>query len=164
MTKTNTTIKKLSRRTIMGALLDNEVKALTLAVLRDEMGDDITMEMLDTAMDKWNAALTKNTKKSNANDTTITDEIVPWVLSQDQPVSAADVNTAILGQPRANKASSMLRRAVEMGMLSRDKVRKTASFIYAAPDYDWDTYKADYDAKVAARRKTKSEDGEDTEE
>lgn len=148
----NTKSIKVSRKSILDAVMNNEVRALTLAILRQDVNEDITEDAFNEALDKWHKALNKPAKSSaGKDDQFIVDEVVPYVTSQDAPVTAADLNAAIINAPRANRASSLLRRACTLGLLSRDKVRKNASYVYSAPDYDWDAYIADYDAKVKAK-------------
>ena len=162
-TKTTTNVK-VSRKSIMSAMLDSEVKALILATIQADNAD-VTEAALDAALNKWNTALNKGRKSTaGSNDAFIESEVVPFVLSSDTPVTAKMVNDAIIHAERTNKASAMLRRAAELGFLSRDKVRKNASFEYAGPQYDWETYISDYDkamaekanARIAKARKNRS--------
>lgn len=148
----NTKSIKVSRKNILDAMMNAEVKALTLAILREDVNDDITQEAFDEALNKWHKALNKPAKSSaGKDDDYIANEVVPYVVGQDHPVTASDVNAALINAPRANRASSLLRRACDLGLLSRDKVRKNASYVYSAPDYDWESYIAEYDAKVKAK-------------
>lgn len=142
---------KVSRKSIMSAMLDSEVKALLYAVMHGE-NEEVTEDLLDDALSKWYKALNKEHKSTaGANDDFIVSDVVPYVLTVGAPVTAKEVNDAVVHAERTNKASAMLRRAVDLGMLSRDKVRKNASFVYADPTYDWESYIAEYDAAVAEK-------------
>lgn len=142
---------KVSRKSIMTAVRNSEVKALILAILNED-NEDITEDILDEALTKWDVALNKGRKSTaGSNDAFIESEVVPFVLSAGEPVTAKQVNDAVVHAEKTNKASAMLRRAATLGMLSRDKVRKNASFLYAEPNYDWETYISEYDAAMAER-------------
>ncbi len=154
---------KVSRATIVRTIAaDMETKAMLLAALNIDVqeGEDpkVTEDMLNTTLDKWLAALSKGNKSTvGKDDDYIKETIVPWVLSQDNPATAGDLNKALIGAPRGNRASALLKRATELGLLARDRVRKNSPFVYAAPDFDFEGYVAAYDEKVKAKAEARIE-------
>ncbi len=143
----------ITRKAVIRAILENPS---TQDAILDQLGmenTDETQDALSAMLNKWNTALNKANKSTNANknDDVIINDVVPFVVNADGPVTAKQVNDAIVHAERTNKASAMLRRAIELGLVSRDRVRKNANYVYAAPDYDWETYIAEYDAKVAEK-------------
>ena len=152
MANTNSTATvKVSRKTIMSAMLDAEVEALILATIQANDAE-VTQEVLHDALIKWQGALNKGNKSTvGTNDAFIESDIVPFVLSAGEPVTAKQVNDAVVHAEKTNKASAMLRRAVTLHLLSRDRVRKNASYEYAEPGYDWETHIREYDDAMAER-------------
>ncbi len=139
---------KVTRKAIVSAMMDDEV---ILAQLINHLGTD--GETIMTTLVKWNDALSKASKttKTNKNDDIIINDIVPFIVNADAPVTAKTINDQFIHAERTNKASAMLRRAIELGLISRDRVRKNANYVYAKPDFDWEEYIAAYDAKVAEK-------------
>lgn len=136
---------KVTRKNIIATIINSEDMINTLANTMGVGTDDVK-----TTLNKWDVALSKSSanKNANKNDEFIIAEIVPFVTSQPTPVTAKMVNDNVVKREKTNQATVMLRRAVEMGLLSRDKVRKNASFEYAEPEFDWNAYIDAYDAKV----------------
>lgn len=143
---------KITRKAILDAIINNNDVFTSVANALGLDNDDKLNE-LDGALNKWYFALNKSNKSngSNKNDELIVNEIVPFILESETPVTAKTINNEFVHAERTNKASAMLRRAIELGLISRDRVRKNANFEYAAPNFDWDNYIAEYDAKVAEK-------------
>lgn len=143
---------KVTRKDIINAIANNNDIFISIA---NELGlEGIEgSDALTNTIDKWMVALNKSNKSngSNKNDELIVNEIVPFILESETPVTAKTINNEFVHAERTNKASAMLRRAIELGLISRDRVRKNANFEYAAPNFDWDSYIAEYDAKVAEK-------------
>lgn len=141
---------KVTRKIIIETLLANNT---ILSMLTNALDADATVVI--ATLDKWNNALTKasngNSKEKAENEDIIINQIVPFVLAAEKPVTAKDVNDNFIHASRTNKASAMLRRAIEMGLISRDRVRKNANFEYAEPNFDWNEYISEYDKKVAEK-------------
>lgn len=139
---------KVTRKSIITSIINDEnmIKAIASA-------NDTSVEELNVILYKWFNALTKGSKTTatDKNDDLIINEIVPFIVNSAEPVTAKTVNDKFVHAERTNKASSMLRRAIDLGLISRDKVRKNASFVYASPTYDWDAYVEAYDNKVAEK-------------
>lgn len=139
---------KITRKSIIASILADANIINVIATANDSSSDEILV-----VLNKWDNALSKASKSTNTNknDDLIINDIVPFILASDEPVTAKMVNDKFVHAEKTNKASAMLRRAIELNLISRDKVRKNASFVYAAPDYDWDAYVSAYDAKVAEK-------------
>lgn len=141
---------KITRKSIIETIILSEIIINTLANDLNCSTDEIT-----NVLNKWNNALNKvsssNTKEKAENEKMITEQIVPFILSADAPVTAKTINDEFIHNNRTNKASAILRRAIEMGLISRDRVRKNANYEYAAPDFDWNAYISAYDEKVAKK-------------
>lgn len=141
---------KVTRKMIIAELLTN-VTILTALSAALNCSDD----ELSNVLNKWNDALNKvstsNSKAKTAEDEIIKTQIVPFIIESENPVTAKTINEKFIHNARTNKASAMLRRAIEMGLISRDRVRKNANFEYASVDFDWSSYINEYDAKVAAK-------------
>lgn len=139
---------KITRKSIIASILADANIINTIATANDSSSDEILV-----VLNKWDNALSKASKSTNTNknDELIVNEIVPFILESKTPVTAKMVNDKFIHAERTNKASAMLRRAIELGLISRDRVRKNANFVYASPNYDWDAYVAAYDAEVAAK-------------
>lgn len=144
--------KTISRKSILSAILADE-DIMNALVSHFDFED--SRKCLTDALNKWDNALNKTNKSADKaakeRDEFIVKTIVPFVVEHEGPVTAKQVNDAVVHAEKTNKASAMLRRAVEMELVSRDKVRKNANFEYAAMDFDWDTYISDYDAKMTAK-------------
>ena len=149
--------KTIARKAILDTIINSEN---IMNELVNAFGED-NREALTASMDKWMAALSKSSKSADKamqeRDTFIKDNVVPFVLSSAAPVTAKQVNDAIVHGEKTNKASAMLRRAEALGLLSRDKVRKNANFEYASPTFDWESYIAEYDKAVAAKAQARIE-------
>lgn len=139
---------KVTRKSIISTIISNDDIKNILAT-----ATGVSIDEISVVLNKWDNALTKasKTNASNKNDETIINEIVPFVLAASEPVTAKMVNDQFIHAERTNKASAMLRRAIEMGLISRDRVRKNANYVYAEPNYDWDSYIAAYDKMVAEK-------------
>lgn len=139
---------KITRKSIIASILADANIINAIATANDSSSDEILV-----VLNKWDNALSKASKSTNTNknDDIIVNDIVPFILESAEPVTAKMVNDKFIHAERTNKASAMLRRAIELGLISRDRVRKNANFVYAAPNYDWDAYVAAYDAEVAAK-------------
>lgn len=141
---------KLTRKNIIDIILNNDS---ILKIISENGNCDFSEAK--TIIEKWQAALTKtstsNNKTKSANDDIIVNEIVPFILENKNPVTAKTINEKFIHAERTNKASAILRRAIELGLISRDRVRKNANFEYASPTFDWSAYINEYDKKVAAK-------------
>ena len=86
MANTNSTATvKVSRKTIMSAMLDAEVEALILATIQANDAE-VTQEVLHDALIKWQGALNKGNKSTvGTNDAFIESDVVPFVLSAGEP-------------------------------------------------------------------------------
>ena len=149
--------KTIARKAILDAIINNDV---IMNELVTTFGED-NHDALTASMNKWVAALSKSSKSADKameeRDNYIKENVVPFVLSSATPVTAKQVNDAIVHGEKTNKASAMLRRAEALGLLSRDKVRKNANFEYASPTFDWESYIAEYDKAVAAKAQARIE-------
>ena len=139
---------KVTRKSIITSIINDEnmIKAIASA-------NDTSVEELNVVLHKWFNALTKGSKTTatNKNDDLIINEIVPFVINSSEPVTAKAVNDKFIHAERTNKASAILRRAIELNLISRDRVRKNANYVYASPNYDWNAYIEAYDKEVAEK-------------
>lgn len=140
---------KVTRKQVVSTLL-NSTDAR--AYLRAAMGTDITDDTLTAMLGKWDSALNKPVKSTKGKDDEyVINTIVPYVLAQDGVVTAKQVDAEFIHGKRPIKAAALLRRGCELGLLSRDKVRKNSSYIYAGPDFNWDEYVTAYNEEMAER-------------
>lgn len=147
--------KTIARKAILAAILDSETMVNSLV---DVFGEDQRDALMDS-LNKWNVALNKVNKSANKEtqerDAFIIETIVPFVVESERPVTAKVINEKFVHSEKTNKASAMLRRAVALGYISRDKVRKNASFEYASNDFDWDAYIGEYDKAMQEKAKAR---------
>ena len=138
---------KVTRKSIINVLSTNDT---IFGLVAEAVETDA--ETLHAVLNKWNAALTKpTTKKVDEAKVAMINDIVAYVIASDTPVTAKTINEKFVHSEKTNKASALLRQAVAEGYISRDKVRKNASFEYASNDFDWESYIAEYDAKIAEK-------------
>lgn len=145
---------KVTRKDVIRAIANNNDILIDIANELNLKGLD-EVDALAQTVDKWLVALNKtpkaDTKKAAEDVKLINDSIVPFIISSETPVTAKTINDQFIHAQRTNKASAILRKAIEMGLISRDRVRKNANYEYAAPDFDWSSYIEEYDAKVAEK-------------
>lgn len=143
---------KITRKAIINAIINDDATYNALANALN-LDDDGRQNVLIATLSKWDNALSKASKSNsnNKNDDIIINDIVPFILASETPVTAKTINDEFVHAERTNKASALLRRGIEMGLISRDRVRKNANFEYAEPNYDWNAYIAEYDKKVAEK-------------
>ena len=142
---------KVTRKAIISAISAND------AIFNEVMAAvETDKETLKAVLDKWTVALNKTTtKKADEARETMINDIVAFINQSDAPVTAKTINDKFVHAERTNKASALLRQAVENCMISRNKVRKNANFEYASMDFDWDEYISAYDEKMTEKAKAR---------